>query len=59
MNKTLYFTHEKLDFLELRYSKSNQCYKKHIHNTLSIGAILEGQRVYTNRNKTITLEKIN
>ena len=57
MNKTLYFTHEKLDFLELRYSKSNQCYKEHIHNTLSIGAIFEGQRVYTNRNKTITLEK--
>ncbi|MDY3199825.1 MAG: AraC family transcriptional regulator [Arcobacter sp.] len=57
MNKTLYFSHEKLDFLELRYSISNQCYKQHIHNSLSIGAILDGQRIYTNKNKTITLEK--
>ncbi len=57
MNNTLYFTHEKLDFLELRYSKSNQCYKEHIHNTLSIGAILAGQRTYKNKSKTIILEK--
>ena len=47
MNQTLYFTDKKLNYLELRYSKSNNCYKEHIHNTLSIGAILNGKRIYT------------
>lgn len=57
MNKTLYFADKKLDYLELRYSKSNNCYKDHIHNTLSIGAILNGKRTYVNKNKSFTLLK--
>ena len=57
MNQTLYFTDERLDYLELRYSKSKDCYKEHIHNTLSIGAILNSKRIYTNKNKTFTLKK--
>lgn len=57
MNKTLYFTDKKLDYLELRYSKSNNCYKEHIHNTLSIGAILNGKRTYINKNKSFKLLK--
>lgn len=57
MNKTLYFTHKKLEYLELRYSNSNNCYKEHIHNSLSIGAILNGQRTYINKNKSFSLSK--
>lgn len=57
MNQTLYFTDKKLNYLELRYSKSNNCYKEHIHNTLSIGAILNGKRIYINKNKTFILQK--
>jgi AraC-like DNA-binding protein len=57
MNQTLYFTDKKLNYLELRYSKSNNCYKEHIHNTLSIGAILNGKRIYTNKNKSFILQK--
>ena len=57
MNQTLYFTDKKLNYLELRYSKSNTCYKEHVHNTLSIGAILNGKRVYINKNKTFILRK--
>jgi quercetin dioxygenase-like cupin family protein len=52
MNKTLYFTHKKLEYLELRYSN-----KEHIHNSLSIGAILNGKRTYINKNKSFRLSK--
>lgn len=57
MNQTIYFTDKKLNYLELRYSKSNNCYKEHIHNTLSIGAILNGKRIYKNKNKSFILQK--
>ncbi|WP_404319335.1 AraC family transcriptional regulator [Malaciobacter canalis] len=57
MNDTKFFTDAKLPFLELRYSKSKLDYKEHIHNTFSIGAIIKGKRVYTNKNNYYTICK--
>lgn len=59
MNKTFtkVFIHEKLPFLELRYSNSNAHYKKHFHDTFSIGVNKKGTSIYQNRNKSYILKK--
>jgi len=48
---TRIFTHEKLPFLELRYSNNTKHYKEHIHDTFSLGINLEDKSIYTNKNK--------
>lgn len=48
---TKIFTHEKLPFLELRYSNNTKHYKEHIHDTFSIGINLEDKSIYTNKDK--------
>ena len=48
---TKIFTHEKLPFLELRYSNNTKHYKEHIHDTFSLGINLEEKSVYTNKDK--------
>jgi AraC-like DNA-binding protein len=59
MNKTFtkVFTDTTLPFLELRYSNSNAHYKKHFHDTFSLGINKEGVSIYTNSEKTYTLDK--
>ncbi|WP_228200537.1 hypothetical protein [Arcobacter peruensis] len=59
MNKTFtkVFIHKKLPFLELRYSNSNAHYKKHFHDTFSIGVNKKGTSIYQNRNKSYILKK--
>ncbi|WP_303572028.1 MULTISPECIES: AraC family transcriptional regulator [Poseidonibacter] len=59
MNKTFtkVFTHENLPFLELRYSNSNAHYKKHFHDTFSIGVNKEGRSIYENSTKSYPLDK--
>lgn len=49
---TKIFTHEKLPFVELRYSNNTKHYKKHLHETFSMGINIEGKSVYTNKDKT-------
>lgn len=48
---TKIFTHEKLPFLELRYSNNTKHYKEHIHDTFSLGINLEDKSIYTNKDK--------
>lgn len=59
MNKTFtkIFVNGKLPFLELRYSNSNAHYKKHFHDTFSIGINKQGLSIYTNGEKEYTLDK--
>lgn len=59
MHKTFtrVFSDENLPFLELRYSNSNAHYKKHFHDTFSIGVNKEGISVYENSDKSYTLDK--
>lgn len=45
---TKIFTHEKMPFLELRYSNNTKHYKEHIHDTFSIGMNIKGKSIYTN-----------
>ena len=54
---TKIFTDKNLPFIELRYSNSNAHYKKHFHSTFSIGVNKEGISIYTNSDKTYTLDK--
>lgn len=54
---TKIFIDEKLPFVELRYSNSNAHYKKHFHETFSIGVNKEGVSIYTNSDKQYTLDK--
>jgi AraC-like DNA-binding protein len=54
---TKVFIHEELPFLELRYSNSNAHYKKHFHDTFSIGVNKEGKSIYENSTKLYTLDK--
>lgn len=56
MNKSKYYVDKKLPFLELRYSNTNNCYKEHFHETFSIGAIIQGEREYTNINESFVLK---
>lgn len=53
---TKIFTHEKLPYLELRYSNNTKHYKEHIHESFSIGINLEDKSIYTNKNKKYNLE---
>ena len=53
---TKIFTHEKLPFLELRYSNNTKHYKEHIHETFSIGINLEDKSIYTNKEKKYDLD---
>ena len=59
MHKTFtkVFTDESLPFLELRYSNSNAHYKRHFHDTFSIGVNKEGRSIYENSTKSYTLDK--
>lgn len=59
MNKifTKIYSNEKLPFMELRYSNSNKHFKKHFHQTFSLGVNKQGISIYTNKNKKYTLEK--
>lgn len=54
---TKIFTDERLTFLELRYSNSNAHYKKHFHDTFSLGVNKKGLSIYTNNDNTYTLNK--
>ncbi|MFA9373279.1 MAG: AraC family transcriptional regulator [Poseidonibacter sp.] len=54
---TKIFIDENLPFVELRYSNSNIHYKKHFHDTFSLGANKEGESIYTNANKEYLLKK--
>ena len=54
---TKIFTHETLTYLELRYSNSNNHFKKHFHDTFSLGVNVEGKSVYTNKNKEYILDE--
>ena len=54
---TKIFTDNSLSYLELRYSNSNKHYKKHFHDTFSIGINKEGRSIYTNENKDYFLDK--
>ncbi|WP_428024541.1 AraC family transcriptional regulator [Arcobacter sp.] len=53
---TKIFKDKKLPFLELRYSNSNKHYKKHFHDTFSLGINEQGLSVYTNNDKVYTLD---
>lgn len=59
MNKTFtkVFVDKSLPFLELRYSNSNAHYKKHFHDTFSIGVNKEGRSIYENSDKSYILDK--
>ncbi|KAB7886503.1 AraC family transcriptional regulator [Poseidonibacter ostreae] len=59
MHKTFtkVFIDESLPFLELRYSNSNAHYKRHFHDTFSIGVNKEGRSIYENSTKSYTLDK--
>ncbi|WP_320035580.1 AraC family transcriptional regulator [Halarcobacter sp.] len=48
---TKIFTDENLPYLELRYSNNTKHYKKHLHDTLSIGINIKGETIYTNKDK--------
>lgn len=54
---TKMYSCEKLPFIELRYSNANQHYKKHFHETFSLGANKEGKSVYINRENKYNLDK--
>lgn len=54
---TKMYSSEELPFMELRYSNSNKHYKKHFHETFSLGVNKEGRSIYTNRDNEYILEK--
>jgi len=51
------YSSDELPFIELRYSNANQHYKKHFHETFSLGANKEGKSVYINKNNQYSLEE--
>lgn len=56
--KDVFFKDKNLPFVECRYTKNSTiCYGKHFHETLSIGAIVDGEVEYTCKDKTYTLSK--
>ena len=57
MNKTQFFIDEKIPYIELRYSKTKLNYKEHLHDDLSIGALISGKREYTNKNNKYIIAK--
>ncbi len=54
---TKIFTHDKLPFLELRYSNNIKHYKNHLHSSFSIGINIKGKSIYTNKDKCYDLKK--
>ena len=54
---TKIFTDKKLPFVELRYSNSNMHYKKHFHETFSLGVNKKGVSIYVNNDTSYTLDK--
>lgn len=54
---TKLFKDKKLPYLLLRYSNSNKHYKKHFHDTFSLGINEQGVSIYTNNDKSYTLDK--
>jgi AraC-like DNA-binding protein len=53
---TKIFKDNNLPFLELRYSNSNAHYKKHFHDTFSLGVNKKGKSIYTNGNDSYVLD---
>ncbi|WP_419767995.1 AraC family transcriptional regulator [Arcobacter sp.] len=51
------FKNKNLPFLELRYSNSNTHYKKHFHDSFSLGVNKKGESLYTNSDKSYKLTK--
>lgn len=51
------FFDKNIDYIEVRHSNSNVHYKKHVHETFSIGININGKSLYTNKNKSFTFEK--
>ena len=49
------FKNEHLPFLELRHSNSNMHYKKHFHDTFSLGVNKKGVSTYMNSDEVYTL----
>lgn len=57
-NKEIFFKDETLPYIECRYSNnSSKHYKKHLHDTFSIGAINKGKVSYTVGNEKALLKK--
>ncbi|ADG91929.1 transcriptional regulator, AraC family [Arcobacter nitrofigilis DSM 7299] len=54
---TKIFKDEKIPYLELRYTNSNKHYKKHFHDTFSLGINEQGVSIYTNNDKSYTLDE--
>lgn len=54
---TKIFKDENLPFIELRYSNSNMHYKKHFHDTFSLGVNKKGESTYFNSDKEYTLKE--
>lgn len=54
---TKIYSDDKLPFIQLRYSNSNKHFKKHFHETFSLGVNKEGISIYTNKKKKFTLDK--
>lgn len=54
---TKIFSNKKLPYVELRYSNNTKHYKKHIHNTFSIGINIKGKSIYTNKNKKYDFDR--
>jgi AraC-like DNA-binding protein len=50
------FKNDKLPFMELRHSNSNMHYKKHFHDTFSLGVNKKGQSRYFNSGKEYVLK---
>ena len=51
------FKNEQLPFLELRHSNSNMHYKKHFHDTFSLGVNKRGESTYMNSEVVYTLKQ--
>ena len=51
------FKNEQLPFMELRHSNSNMHYKKHFHDTFSLGVNKCGESTYMNSDEVYTLNE--
>lgn len=54
---TKIFIDEKLPYVELRYSNSNMHYKKHFHDTFSLGVNKKGASIYHNKGNSYELKE--
>lgn len=56
-NFSKFYIDKNLPYIEVRFSNSSKDYKEHVHETLSIGANLEGQRAFICKNEKYILKK--